>query len=119
MAGLESDRARWLTRRRFLWTAGGVAATGSVAYVVGRGVTYSAGVRPVSRLAAGGRPFGLNAFAANIKPGGPGKDGIPAIDRPRFRAPAPGFLAEDDVVFGLVHAGQARAYPQLILVRHE
>jgi uncharacterized protein DUF3179 len=98
-------------------TAGGVAAAGSVAYVVGRGVTYSAGQAP--QLAAGGRPTGLNAFAANVVPGGPGKDGIPAIDRPRFGAPVPGFLAEDDVVFGLVHAGQPRAYPQLILVWHE
>ncbi len=118
MAGMESDRARWLTRRRFLMTSAGVAATASVAYVVGRGVTYS-GSRPAARLAAGGGPGELSAFAANVVPGGPGKDGIPAIDRPRFRAPAPGFLADDDVVFGLVHAGQTRAYPQLILVWHE
>lgn len=115
---MESDRARWLTRRGFLVTAGGVAAAGSVAYVVGRGVTYSAS-RPTAPLAAGGGPAGLNAFAANIVPGGPGRDGIPAIDRPRFAAPGPGLLAEDDVVFGLARGGQARAYPQLILVWHE
>ncbi len=115
---MESDRSRWLTRRRFLMTAGSVAVAGSVAYVVGRGVTYSAG-RQLPRLAAGGGSAGLNAFAANVVPGGPGKDGIPAIDRPRFRPPGPGLLADDDVVFGLVRGGQARAYPQLILVWHE
>jgi hypothetical protein len=99
-------------------TAGGVAAAGSVAYVVGRGVTYSAS-RQVSRLAADGGSAGLNSFAANVVPGGPGKDGIPAIDQPRFTAPGSGLLAEDDVVFGLVRGGQTRAYPQLILVWHE
>ena len=115
---MESDRARWLTRRRFMIAAGGTVAAGSVAYVIGRGVTYSAsGQAP--RQAAGGGSAGLSAFAANVVPGGPGKDGIPAIDRPRFRVAAPGFLADDDVVFGLVHAGQTRAYPQLILVWHE
>lgn len=111
---MEGVRARGLTRRRFLTTAGGVAAAGSVAYVVGRGVTYSA-----PRQAASGGPAGLNAFAANVVPGGPGRDGIPAIDRPAFTAPGPGLLADDDVVFGLVRGGQARAYPQLILVWHE
>jgi hypothetical protein len=117
MAAVESDRAQRVTRRRFLMTAGGVAAAGSVAYVVGRGVTYSG--PQVATRSAGGGPAGLNAFAANLVPGGPGKDGIPAIDRPRFIVPRPGLLADDDVVFGLAHSGQIRAYPQLILVWHE
>jgi hypothetical protein len=99
-------------------TAGSVAAAGSVAYVAGRGVTYSGSPQAAPRSAPGG-PTGLKAYAANVVPGGPGKDGIPAIDRPRFRPPGPGLLAEDDVVFGLVRAGQTRAYPQLILVWHE
>jgi hypothetical protein len=81
-------------------------------------VTYSAS-RPAALRAAGDGPAGLDALAANVVPGGPGKDGIPAIDRPRFSAPGPGLPAEDDVVFGLVHGGQTRAYPQLILVWHE
>ena len=117
MARMESDWARWVTRRRFLMTAGGVAAAGSLVYVIGRGVTYSGS--QVATQSAGGGPGGLNALAANVVPGGPGKDGIPAIDRPRFSVPRPGLLADDDVVFGLVHAGQARAYPQFILVWHE
>jgi hypothetical protein len=70
-------------------------------------------------LRAGAGSAELNAFAANVVPGGPGKDGIPAIDRPRFRVPGPGLPAADDVVFGLVRGRQTRAYPQLILVWHE
>ena len=95
MAGMESDRARWVTRRGFLMTAGGVAAAGSLAYVIGRGVTYS-----VSQVATRSTGGGLKAFAANVVPGGPGKDGIPAIDRPRFIVPRPELLADDDVVCG-------------------
>ena len=95
MAGVESDRAQRVTRRRLLMTAGGVAAAGSVAYVAGRGVTYS-GSQVATRSTGGG----LKAFAANVVPGGPGKDGIPAIDRPRFIVPRPQLLADDDVVCG-------------------
>ena len=76
-------------------TGGSVAARRSLVYVVGRGVTYS-GSQVATRSAGGG----LKAFAANVVPGGPGKDGIPAIDRPRFIVPRPGLLAADDVVCG-------------------
>lgn len=53
--------------------------------------------------------------------GGPGKDGIPSVDRPRFgsAAAAERFLEDDDRVIGLYLNGQARAYPQRILVWHE
>src|SRR5215472_5967099 len=90
-AGMDSDRARRVTRRGFLMTAGGVAGAGSLAYVVGRGVTYSGSARAVPRSAPGGQG-GLNAYAANVIPGGPGKDGIPAIGRPRFTPAGPGLL---------------------------
>ena len=82
MAAVESDRAPRVTRRGFLMTGGSVAARRSLVYVVGRGVTYS-GSQVATRSAGGG----LKAFAANVVPGGPGKDGIPAIDRPRFIVP--------------------------------
>ena len=60
-------------------------------------------------------------YAAFMLSGGPGKDGIPAIDSPRFTdaASANGFLDPQDIVFGVFHQGQARAYPQRILVWHE
>lgn len=53
--------------------------------------------------------------------GGPGKDGIPSIDKPGFLSAeeADPTLAEGDIVMGVFHKGQARAYPQKILVWHE
>ncbi|MEQ2007327.1 MAG: DUF3179 domain-containing protein [Limisphaerales bacterium] len=55
-----------------------------------------------------------------ILSGGPPRDGIPAIDRPRFIAPArAGFLSDDDVVVSMTVNGVTRAYPLRILVWHE
>ena len=55
-----------------------------------------------------------------IVSGGPPCDGIPAIDRPRFVAPArAGFLRDDDVVISMTVSGVTRAYPLRILVWHE
>ncbi len=52
--------------------------------------------------------------------GGPPRDGIPSIDRPRFvAAGAVDFLADDDRVVGLDVAGGTRAYPIRILNWHE
>jgi len=53
--------------------------------------------------------------------GGPGKDGIPAIDRPRYWGPeeAARYLDDGDIVFGIVEGGVTRCYPQRILVWHE
>jgi len=61
------------------------------------------------------------AYANAMLSGGPGKDGIPAIDSPRFSdaASADAYLEPQDIVFGVYHQGQARAYPQRILVWHE
>jgi hypothetical protein len=52
--------------------------------------------------------------------GGPGKDGIPAIDDPRFLpALEVGFLDRKEPVIELVLRGHARAYPIQILIWHE
>jgi Protein of unknown function (DUF3179) len=53
--------------------------------------------------------------------GGPGKDGIPAIDEPRFVsvADAGDLLADREPVIELKLDGAARAYPLQILVWHE
>lgn len=63
----------------------------------------------------------LDAYARNAISGGPGKDGIPAIDQPRFvsAGQADKFLGPNDVVFGVVSAKETKAYPQRILVWHE
>ena len=56
---------------------------------------------------------------ANVVSGGVPKDGIPAIDDPTFADTPPELLAPDDPVFGVVRDGEAKAYPQYILVHHE
>ena len=52
--------------------------------------------------------------------GGPGKDGIPSIDRPNFTtASEVNFLNNQDLVIGIVHNNVYRAYPHPILDWHE
>ena len=58
--------------------------------------------------------------ADEIRPGGPPRDGIPAIDDPQFEsAAAAGWLDADDFVIGVFHGGEAKAYPIAILNWHE
>jgi len=58
--------------------------------------------------------------ADQIHLGGPPRDGIPSIDRPKFLAAGQAdFLADSDRVLGLVQGGQARAYPIAIMNWHE
>ena len=54
-----------------------------------------------------------------IQRGGPPKDGIPAIDRPKFVAASQARLADGDRVLGVALNGIARAYPVRILNWHE
>ena len=55
-----------------------------------------------------------------IRDGGPPKDGIPAIDDPRFRPVAEvDDLAEAEPVIGLTVSGESRAYPLRALTWHE
>ena len=55
-----------------------------------------------------------------IMSGGPPKDGIPSIDRPRFVSVVEARHMKDvEPVVGLVIAGEARAYPVSVLMWHE
>jgi len=55
-----------------------------------------------------------------FRSGGPPKDGIPPIDRPRFESTAKTtFLEPREPVIELVVRGEARAYPLQILTWHE
>ena len=58
---------------------------------------------------------------AEIRSGGPGRDGIPPIDSPKFLTldEAAEFLRDEEPVIVFEHAGDARAYPLQILTWHE
>ncbi len=57
---------------------------------------------------------------ADIKHGGPPRDGIPALDNPQFvTADAAKNLEPASRVMGVVHKGIAKAYPILIMNWHE
>ena len=64
-------------------------------------------------------PESLETYRDARQDGGPGPDGIPSIDEPEFIAAGAADLALGDRVIGLYHEGEARAYPQNILVWHE
>ena len=52
--------------------------------------------------------------------GGPPRDGIPSIDRPKFVAVQKvDYLKDDDIIIGFVRGDTARAYPTRILIWHE
>jgi len=58
--------------------------------------------------------------AENIYHGGPGRDGIPSIDKPKFiSASTASFLKDNDRILGLQVDGEVRAYPIKILNYHE
>jgi hypothetical protein len=56
----------------------------------------------------------------DIIPGGPGKDGIPALTNPAFTtAKKDNWLADEDLVIGISINGIAKAYPVRVLNYHE
>jgi hypothetical protein len=63
----------------------------------------------------------LTLLEHNIISGGPPKDGIPSIDKPKYSTAdeANKWLRPNDVVFGVAMHGLVVAYPQRILVWHE
>lgn len=72
-------------------------------------------------------PTELNGFSLTqaavpvreIVPGGPPKDGIPALTSPKTLSAAKAPWDDEEVVIGVVEGGQARAYPTTILLWHE
>ncbi len=61
----------------------------------------------------------LGAYEAFMMSGGPPPDGIPSIDAPQFVSASAARLQPGDMVIGFQHRGEARAYPQRLLVHHE
>jgi hypothetical protein len=64
--------------------------------------------------------FTCNIANAAIFDGGPGRDGIPALNVPELERNQDAlFMQNDDRVLGVEINGEARAYPLFILWRHE
>jgi len=61
----------------------------------------------------------LETLRKNLTDGGVPKDGIPSIDEPKFQSPDAASLDDGAPVFGVARGGEAKAYPQYILVSHE
>lgn len=62
---------------------------------------------------------GIDRYERSMRSGGPPPDGIPSIDEPRFVPAAGARLDPREPVIGFVWNGEARAYPQRIMVYHE
>ena len=95
-----------LSRREFLTLIGSTVLTGHELW---------------RSESADAKVWSLDDFTRNIQSGGPPKDGIPPIDKPKYvpAAEAEKFLKPNDIVFGLDYQRLAKAYPQKILVWHE
>lgn len=78
----------------------------------------SGGGQPVVSPVGGGGNWIIPS--AEVVDGGPGQDGIPAIDNPVFERVADNtFLFPGDLVIGVFVDGEYRAYPHKILNWHE
>ncbi len=90
-------------------------------------IGLAAGGLLLGSLGLSGRPssgeFDLSKHSVpldQIVPGGPGKDGIPALLKPVFvPAREVSFLKDEDRILGLSQGGDAKAYPIKILNWHE
>ncbi|MBI5771198.1 MAG: DUF3179 domain-containing protein [Verrucomicrobia bacterium] len=90
-----------------------------------RGLIVAATLVMASSSAVGAQKLGFNLDratipVAEIHAGGPPRDGIPSIDRPKFVQIAKArFMRDGDLVVSFTHRGETRAYPLRILVWHE
>lgn len=105
--------------------------TGLLAIVAFLAAWAAAGSRPSRHATAQSLPFDTSEWKTDfqkagvllheIRSGGPPKDGIPAIDRPKFETTpdAEKWLKPAEPVVYLERNGDARAYPLQILIWHE
>jgi len=86
-------------------------------------IALSAAVLSCAPAHAGLEQFNLSnpqIDLGRLLSGGPGKDGIPAISRPKFvSAGRADFVQPGELVVGVALGGEARAYPIAILNWHE
>jgi len=112
----DSGRLRRLARRSFTKT---IRASRTAAAV---SAPLAAAEIQAVRAQGWTTDFSTHAVAlTEFQDGGPPRDGIPPIDHPRLVALASGdrFLTPHEPVIAVQVGGQARAYPEQILVWHE
>jgi hypothetical protein len=114
------------TRRRLLAVAGAAAAVSAAGCLGGNGGDGGSGGTGGGGTADGlplgdGSPPGSRGLAAyrDATVDVLRKDGIPAIDEPRFDAASDADLADDEPVFGVARGDTVKAYPRAILAWHE
>lgn len=92
-----------------------------IAFLVSGFVADSAVAVPQSRVSFNGfNVSNATIPTSEILSGGPGRDGIPSIDKPKFLRPgAANFMLPDDLVVSVTIGDRTRAYPLRILVWHE
>jgi len=61
----------------------------------------------------------LTFIVNNLVGGGPRKDGIPAIDRPKYVSASEATIDDSQKIFGVNYNGFVAAYPQNIMYWHE
>jgi hypothetical protein len=119
--------------RSALWTARpalGLLLGAALAASVGSASAGAAAPKdaPAPKASRGEKaPTELNGFSLlnasvpreYIAPGGPPRDGIPALTAPKVLPAAKAPWQDDEVVIGIEAGGQARAYPTVILLWHE
>ena len=83
--------------------------------------TDSAGEGPPTVERSLPAAYTADELEAASQSGGPPPDGIPAIEDPQFAEATdpPAMLGDGDPVFGVALDGEAKAYPQSVLVWHE
>jgi len=111
------------TRRAWLGTVGAVGVTGLagcgglVGRLSGEGTPGGPGPPKAGEALYVGHDLGT--LRKQLRDGGVPKDGIPSIDEPKFQSANASSLDGGAPVFGVVRGGEAKAYPQYILVHHE
>ncbi len=108
------------TRRSVLAAAGAVALAGCTGVLGSDGANEDrSGISPPMNEQRLRIPADASRLREEALSGGPSKDGIPSIDDPIFEDGDVSLLDPGDPVFGLERNGDAKAYPQTVLVNHE
>lgn len=97
-----------------------VAVAVLIALVIRKQPTIPISEKDLSAIPEEQRDY-FKTMVAAIRSGGPPKDGIPAVDKPKYESASSAneWLQPNDVVFGLLNDGKPFAYPQRIVVWHE